>query len=113
MNDNVNKPVHYGLPGLDIEAIDVIRSVLGPERFQGFCRGNVIKYVVRAERKNGTEDLKKAMKYLQWEIESKEQDDEYSYEERKNFLDEFNGPHTSEEEHRVAAAAELFGNEVK
>lgn len=78
MSDNVNKPTHYGLPGLDIEAIDVIRSVLGPERFQGFCRGNVIKYVVRAERKNGTEDLKKAMKYLQWEIESKEQNDEGS-----------------------------------
>lgn len=78
MSDNVNKPAHYGLPGLDIEAIDVIRSVLGPERFQGFCRGNVIKYIVRAERKNGTEDLKKAMKYLQWEIESKEQNDEGS-----------------------------------
>lgn len=78
MSDNINKPTHYGLPGLDIEAIDVIRSVLGPERFQGFCRGNVIKYVVRAERKNGTEDLKKAMKYLQWEIESKEQNDEGS-----------------------------------
>lgn len=32
---------------------------------------------------------------------------------RKNFFDEFNESHTPEEEHRVMAAAELFGNEVK
>jgi len=36
-----------------------------------------------------------------------------SYGKRKDFFDEFNEPHTSEEKHRVAAAAELFGNEVK
>ena len=32
---------------------------------------------------------------------------------RRNFFDEFNESHTPEEEHRVAAAAELFRSEVK
>ena len=32
---------------------------------------------------------------------------------RRNFFDEFNESHTPEEEYRIAAAAELFGNEVK
>lgn len=32
--DNVNHPYHYKLPGLNIEAIDVIFAVLGPERFE-------------------------------------------------------------------------------
>lgn len=36
-----------------------------------------------------------------------------SYGKRKDFFNEFNKPHTPEEEHRVVAAAELFGNEVK
>ena len=69
--DVINSPSHYKLQGLNIEAIDVIRSVLGPDKFQGYCRGNVIKYLVRAEHKNGTEDLEKAQKYLSWEIESR------------------------------------------
>lgn len=73
-NDNVNSPKHYALEGLDIEAIDVIRSVLGPDKFQGYCRGNVIKYLLRAEHKNGLEDLKKARVYLNWEIESAEEE---------------------------------------
>lgn len=72
--DNVNSPKHYALEGLDIEAIDVIRSVLGPDKFRGYCRGNVIKYLLRAEHKNGLEDLKKARVYLNWEIESVEEE---------------------------------------
>ena len=69
--DVINMPSHYELPGLNVEAIDVVRAVLGPDKFQGFCRGNEIKYLIRAERKNGVEDLEKAQKYLSWEIESK------------------------------------------
>ncbi len=66
--DIINSPSHYKLPGLEVEAIDVVRSVLGPDRFQGFCRGNALKYLIRADRKNGTEDLEKARKYVSWEI---------------------------------------------
>lgn len=71
MIDNINSPKHYKLEGLDIEAIDVIKSVLG-DKFESYCRGNVIKYILRADNKNGLEDLKKARVYLDWEIESKE-----------------------------------------
>lgn len=72
MSDNVNNPKHYQLEGLNIEVIDVIKSVLGSDKFEGYCRGNVIKYIMRADEKNGLEDLKKARVYLDWEIESKE-----------------------------------------
>ena len=73
MSDNVNSPKHYQIGGLGIEVIDVIKSVLGKEKFEGYCRGNVLKYVMRADNKNGLEDLKKARVYLNWEIESKEE----------------------------------------
>ena len=69
--DVINSPSHYKLPGLEVEAIDVVRSVLGPDKFQGFCRGNALRYLIRADRKNGTEDLEKARKYVSWEIESR------------------------------------------
>ena len=70
-DDIINSPNHYKLPGLEVESIDVVRSVLGPDKFQGFCRGNALKYLIRADRKNGTEDLEKARKYVSWEIESR------------------------------------------
>jgi len=34
------------------------------EEFRGFLKGNIIKYISRAEHKNGVEDLKKARWYL-------------------------------------------------
>lgn len=79
MLNNVVNPKHYRLEGLGIEAIDVIRSVLGKEKFEGYCRGNVIKYILRADNKNGIEDLKKAQVYLNWEIQSKEKLSDESY----------------------------------
>ena len=72
MADHVNSQKHYQLDGLNIEVIDIIKSVLGTEKFEGYCRGNVIKYIMRADEKNGLEDLKKARVYLNWEIKSKE-----------------------------------------
>jgi hypothetical protein len=54
---NINHPDHY--QGDGIEAIDVI------EAFDlDFSLGNVIKYALRASRKGGVEDLKKARWYL-------------------------------------------------
>ena len=38
-----------------------------------FLEGNVIKYVARYKRKNGVEDLQKALQYLTWLIEREEQ----------------------------------------
>lgn len=70
--DSIDHPQHYQLPGLPCESIDVIRAVLGDEGFCKFCRGNALKYLIRADHKGGTEDLKKAMKYIGWERDTRE-----------------------------------------
>lgn len=67
-HDNVNNPKHYELEGLGIQVIDVMRSNLGQKGFKNYCKGNVIKYILRADKKNGLEDYKKAQKYLDWII---------------------------------------------
>lgn len=67
-HDAVNEPKHYKLDGLDIESIDVIKAVLKDEGFKAFCRGNTLKYLIRADNKGGVEDLEKARVYLNWEI---------------------------------------------
>ena len=67
--DNVNNPNHYKL-GCGVESIEIIKRVLGTQGFVAFCLGNILKYLIRAEKKNGKEDYKKAAKYLEWVIES-------------------------------------------
>ncbi|WP_224723114.1 DUF3310 domain-containing protein [Paenibacillus vietnamensis] len=62
--DNVNHPSHYTAGG--IETIDFIRAKLTQEEFAGYCKGNVLKYVARANHKGGMEDLSKAAKYLEF-----------------------------------------------
>lgn len=63
MNDNINHPSHYTYGA--IETIDYIKQVVGEEGFKGYCLGNILKYISRAEHKNGIEDYKKAMWYLE------------------------------------------------
>lgn len=60
------------MPGLGVESIDVVKSVLGKDGFEAFCKGNIMKYTIREANKNGLEDLKKARVYLDWLIKSKE-----------------------------------------
>lgn len=60
--DNVNHPTHY--TSTKIKTIEIIRDKLTAEAFEGFCIGNVLKYVTRYKLKNGLEDLKKARWYL-------------------------------------------------
>lgn len=71
MSDNVNKPRHY--TSGQYEVIDVIKDSSTPEQFEGFLAGNVKKYVMRYQLKNGVEDLKKAKVYLEWLIKHKEE----------------------------------------
>lgn len=69
MNDEVHHPSHYTLPGLDVESVDVIRAVLTPEEFKGWCKGNALKYSLRAGRKDPAkevQDLAKAGVFLSW-----------------------------------------------
>lgn len=68
-NDVISNPDHYKLKGLDVEVWDVIKSVLGTVGFLGFYKGNIIKYILRANKKNGLEDYKKAKQYLDWYIQ--------------------------------------------
>ncbi len=62
MKDEINQPEHY--QGKSLECIQVI------EAFNlGFNLGNVVKYTVRAGKKeNALKDLQKAAWYLQREI---------------------------------------------
>lgn len=63
-----------GMTG-ELECIDLIRSLLTPEQFAGYCRGNALKYTFRAGRKQGTpaaEDLRKARQYCEWAAETDE-----------------------------------------
>lgn len=69
--DNVNSPSHYKIPGCNFESIDIIRGRLGDIGFMFFLEGNVSKYLIRAEKKNGKEDYQKAKKYLSWLIDMK------------------------------------------
>lgn len=66
--DNVNHPAHY--QGNGIEAIEVIRAFLSEKEYQGYLRGNVLKYILRGDKKGGVEDYKKARVYLGWLIDS-------------------------------------------
>ncbi|WP_415748797.1 DUF3310 domain-containing protein [Streptococcus pseudopneumoniae] len=72
MTDNINKPSHYqGANGL--ESIDVVHNFVGIlSGASAFFWGNAIKYMLRFQKKNGLEDLKKARKNLDWLIEELE-----------------------------------------
>lgn len=65
--DNINNANHYQICGFN--SIEIIKRVLGLKGFVAFCLGNILKYLIRAEKKNKTEDYKKAAKYLEWVIE--------------------------------------------
>lgn len=71
IDEAVRSPKHYKLPGLNIESVDVLRSVLTPEEFKGFCRGNALKYLIRAGKKDSElQDIKKAGVYIEWLIDT-------------------------------------------
>ena len=69
--DVVNKPDHYTPEPGKIECIAYIEQVLGPEKFIGYCQGNVTKYLHRHGYKGKPiEDLEKAQVYLGWMIKA-------------------------------------------
>lgn len=61
--DMVNHPPHYKRGS--VECIDAIQAALTDEEFRGYCKGNAMKYVYRERHKGGSEDLKKAVWYLE------------------------------------------------
>ena len=62
MVDNINHPSHYETGWF--ECIDVMLETQGKEATAGFCIGNAFKYLYRHRRKNGKEDIEKAIWYL-------------------------------------------------
>ena len=63
LDDKVSHPTHYTYG--DIEIIDFIEQVTKDYKPElAFAIGNAIKYISRANRKNGKEDLDKARWYL-------------------------------------------------
>lgn len=69
--ESINHPDHYKEGGL--EAIDVINAYAHVRG--SFALGNAVKYILRAGKKDPTkytEDLKKAIWYLQNEVDWQE-----------------------------------------
>ena len=73
VNDNVHSPKHYMIPGCNFEsrhlADAIVEGMPNP-----LCTRiwNVVKYLVRAEKKNGKEDYEKAVEYLTWTLKGNE-----------------------------------------
>ena len=72
--DMVNRPPHYTHG--QYECINVMIDNFGKEAVKHFCLLNAFKYVWRSDYKNGVEDVKKAMWYLdKWlELEGEKHD---------------------------------------
>ena len=63
-NEEVNSPQHYNTGA--VECIEAISSTLSGEEFQGYCRGNALKYLWRCMYKGKTkQDLEKCRWYLE------------------------------------------------
>jgi hypothetical protein len=58
--DAIN-PEHYKKGG--IECIEAIKASMSDLEFQGYLKGNVLKYMWRFRHKKGVEDLQKAEWY--------------------------------------------------
>lgn len=65
-------PNHYKQGGLEL--ITIWKKKLTPEEFKGLCKGNILKYVLRADFKDGLKDYKKAAVYLKWLIKMEEEE---------------------------------------
>ena len=64
MKDNVNHPTHYTAGR--VECIDALAAATtGLEGIEAVCTANAIKYLWRWKRKNGVEDIEKAIWYLE------------------------------------------------
>lgn len=69
--DNVNSPAHYNLNEHGIECIQAIEASMSKEEFQGYVKGNCVKYIWRYKNKGkAKEDLQKAQWYLNKLIET-------------------------------------------
>lgn len=67
-HDPVKAPNHYTVGGLEVK--EILKAKLTPEEYRGYCKGNIIKYLMRAEHKgNPVQDYAKANQYSQWLVD--------------------------------------------
>lgn len=64
----MEKQIHYEIPGRDRQPIELMRIGLSEAEFEGYCIGNVMKYILRYKYKGGDDDLLKARKYIDFLI---------------------------------------------
>ena len=70
LNDVINHPSHYTQGS--VECIDAMESAFGAAELAVYCKIAAFKYIWRCERKNGSEDIKKAVWYLKKYLELKD-----------------------------------------
>jgi len=61
---------HYEIPGREKQPIELMRLGLTDAEFEGYCIGNVMKYILRHKYKGGLNDLLKAREYIDFLIRS-------------------------------------------
>ena len=62
--------IHYEIPGREKQPIELMRLGLTDAEFEGYCIGNVMKYILRHKYKGGLNDLFKAREYIDFLIRS-------------------------------------------
>lgn len=63
----IKAPDHYKPHGpIQEEPIRMMMRYLSYPAFEGYCIGNVIKYISRYESKGGLDDLNKAIAYIEF-----------------------------------------------
>ena len=64
----MDKQIHYEIPGREKQPIELMRLGLTDAEFEGYCIGNVMKYILRYKHKSGLNDLLKAQEYINFLI---------------------------------------------
>ena len=65
--DQINHPRHYTTGG--VECIEAIKASMTPPEFEGYLKGNCLKYLWRYRNKDGVVSLQKCEWYLRRLIE--------------------------------------------
>ena len=97
LNGNINKmedkitPKYYR--NSKIECIDAIESAtINKKGLDAVCTANIIKYVWRCEEKNGLEDMKKALWYLEKMIKHHEETESAIFVRTSKLYETFSHP---------------------
>lgn len=70
MNDGTAKTqTHY--QQASVQPVEVLQMHMTPEEFQGYLKGNIVKYLFRAEYKGQrAQDIAKALQYAAWLVQA-------------------------------------------